>query len=99
MATTHIKFEDYSFDVDMDCFDDVRFFEMTDRLEADPKLHIDILKLAIGESGYKEFAAHFEKKDGKLKMSKVISAVAAIFNAADPKESASGTSESNTQTK
>lgn len=98
MAIKHIKYADYSFDVDMDCFDDVRFFETADRLEAEPKLHIDILKIAIGEDGYEALKDHFEKKDGKLKMSVVIEAVAKIFEASDPKDSASGSSKSNTKT-
>lgn len=98
MATKNIKFKDYSFDVDLDCFDDVEFFEIADRLEAEPKLHINILKMAIGEDGYKAFAEHFKKRDGKLKMSIVIEAVAKIFESSDPKDSASGSSKSNTQT-
>ena len=99
MATKTIKLDDYSFDVDMDCFDDVEFFEMSDKIEENPKLNIDVLKLAIGNDGYEKFADHFKKSEGKLKMSKVIEAVARIFDASDPKEQASGNSEKNTQTK
>lgn len=98
MAKKQITLNDYSFDADLNCFDDVEFFEIVDRLEAEPKLHIDILKMAIGENGYKNFADYFKKRDGKLKMSIVIEAVAKIFEASDPKESASGSSKSNTQT-
>ena len=98
MAKKTITFNDYSFDVDMDCFDDVEFFEIADKLEAEPRLHIDILKMAIGDDGYKAFSDHFKKRDGKLKMSLVIEAVAKIFEASDPKGSASGSSKSNTQT-
>lgn len=92
MAIKHIKVRDYSFDVDMDCFDDVRFFELADKLETDPKLHIDVLKLALGDAGYATFAEHFTKADGRCKMSVVIEAVAKIFEEADPKDSASGNS-------
>lgn len=99
MATKTIKLDDYSFEVDMDCFDDVEFFEMSDKLEENPKLHIDIFKIAVGNSGYDNFAEHFKKKDGKLKMSRVVEAVAKIFDESDPKDSASGNSEKNTQTK
>lgn len=97
MAKKHITYADYSFDVDMDCFDDVRFFEIADKLESDPKLHIDVLRIAIGEDGYKAFSDHFTAKDGRLKMSRVIEAIAEIFGEADPKDSASGNSKSNTQ--
>ncbi len=98
MAIKSVSYDGYQFDVDMDCFDDVRFFELSDKLESDPKLHVDVLKLAIGDKGYEKFSSHFMKKDGRLKMSAVIGAVAAIFGEADPKESASGNSEKNTQT-
>lgn len=98
MAKKTITFNDYSFDVDMDCFDDVEFFEIADKLDTEPRLHINILKMAVGEDGYKAFSDHFKKRDGKLKMSLVIEAVAKIFEASDPKDSASGSSKSNTQT-
>lgn len=97
MAIKHINYEGYEFDVEMDCFDDVEFFEIADKLESDPKLHIDILKIALGEDGYQKFADFFKKAEGKLKMSKVIGAVSKIFEQADPKGSASGSSEKTTQ--
>lgn len=97
MAKKNIKYADYSFDVDMDCFDDVRFFEIADTLETTPKNHIDILKMALGEDGYKKFADHFTKRDGRLKMTVVMETVAKIFDEADPKDSASGSSEKTTQ--
>ena len=97
MAKKHIEIDDYSFDVDMDCFDDVEFFEIADKLEAEPRKHIELLKLAIGEDGYSAFADYFKKRDGKLKMTVVMNAVAKIFEASDPKDSASGSSKSNTQ--
>lgn len=97
MAIKHIKYADYSFDVDMDCFDDVTFFEIADKLETEPKLHIDVLKLALGDKGYEKLADHFIKKDGKFKMSTAIEVVAQIFGEADPKDSASGESAETTQ--
>lgn len=97
MAIKHIKYADYSFDVDMDCFDDVEFFEIADRLEKEPRLHINILKLALDEKEYKKLSDHFVKRDGKLKMSVVIDIVAKIFGEADPKGSASGESAETTQ--
>lgn len=93
----HINYDGYEFDVDMTCFDDVEFFEIADKLEEEPKLHINILKIAIGEDGYQKFADHFKKEEGRLKMSKVIGAVAKIFEEADPKGSASGSSAKSTQ--
>lgn len=97
MAKKHLSYDGYEFDVDMDCFDDVEFFEIVDKLEEQPKLNIDLLKMAIGENGYKSFADYFKKRDGKLKMSTVMSAVAKIFEESDPKDSASGDLEKTTQ--
>lgn len=97
MAKKHLSYDDYELDVDMDCFDDVEFFEIVDKLEEQPKLNIDLLKMAIGENGYKSFADYFKKRDGKLKMSTVMSAVAKIFEESDPKGSASGELEKTTQ--
>ena len=97
MTKKSITYGGYQFEADMECFDDVRFFEIADKLEKEPVLHVDILKMAIGEDGYKAFSDYFTKKDGRLKMSAVIGAVGMIFEASDPKGSASGISESTTK--
>lgn len=97
MATRKFELDGYKFNVDMSCFDDVRFFEISDELDEKPVLCIDLMKMALGESGYNDFAEYFKKRDGKLKMSVVMKAVETMFEEADPKESASGSSAESTQ--
>ena len=93
-----VEIDGYNLDVDLDNFDDVRFFEMTEQLDEHPKLFIDVLKLGIGDAAYNKFAKHFTKKDGHLKMSTVTTAVNKILDITDPKEEASGQSGNSTQT-
>lgn len=88
----------YKLTVDMDAFDDVRFFEMSEQVEEHPKLFIDILKMAAGEAEYSKMEKHFVKKDGRFKMNTVIEAVNKVLDITDPKGGASGQSESSTQT-
>lgn len=88
----------FKFEADIDNFDDVEFYEMADKVEENPKYCIDILKLAVGESVYKDMAAYFKKKDGKFKMTVVMDAVNKILDITDPKEEASGPSDNSTQT-
>ena len=94
----HIEFEGFELDVDMDNFDDVEFFTLSDEAQTNPGKLIDIAKLAFGEEGYKALKAYFVKKDGKLALSKLSAIYEKIFQAEDPKESASGTRKANTQT-
>ena len=92
-----IEFEGFSREIDMDVFDDVKFFEIIDKLEENPSLNIDVVKMAFGEDGYKALSDYFIKRDGKLKMSVIMSFVAKMFEESDPKDSASGDSEKTTQ--
>lgn len=94
----HIEFEGYEFDVDMDNFDDVEFFTLSDEAMTRPAKLIDITKLVLGQDGYEKLKAYFVKKDGKLTMSKLSDIYSKILKIEDPKESASGTQETNTQT-
>lgn len=94
----HVVVDGYKLDVDLDNFDDVRFFEATEQINEHPALIIDILKMGIGEETYKKMADHFTKRDGKFKMSIASDAVDKILGITDPKEEASGPSESSTQT-
>lgn len=86
MATKHIEYEGFSTDIDMDIFDDVRFFEIADKLEEKPVLNIEIVKLGLGEKEYNRFDQFFTKKDGKLKMSRIMNMVAKLFEEAGPKD-------------
>lgn len=94
----HVVVDGYKLDVDLDNFDDVRFFEATEQIEEHPALIIDILKMGIGEDAYQKMAEHFTKRDGKFKMSIASEAVDKILGITDPKEEASGPSESSTET-
>lgn len=94
----HIVVDGYKLDVDLDNFDDVRFFEATEQLAEHPALIIDILKMGIGEEAYEKMAAHFTKRDGKFKMSIASDAVNKMLDITDPKDEASGPSESSTET-
>ena len=93
-----VEIDGYKLSVDLEKFDDVRFFEMSEQLDEHPKLYIDVLKLGIGEAAYDKMEKHFVKKDGRFKMNTVIEAVMKILDVTDPKEEASGQSESSTQT-
>ena len=98
MATKkNIEFEGFSREIDMDVFDDVKFFEIVDKLEENPSLNINVVKMAFGEDGYKALSDYFTKRDGKLKMSVIMSFVAKMFEESDPKDSASGDLEKTTQ--
>ena len=55
MATKHIEYEGFSTDIDMDVFDNVRFFEIADKLEEKPALNIEVVKLGLGEKEYDRF--------------------------------------------
>lgn len=86
MATKHLEYDGYKFDVDMDMFDDVRFYEIADELESKPSLNIEIAKMGLGKDGFNKFSEHFTKRDGRLKMSVVMGVVAKIFTESDPKD-------------
>lgn len=86
MATKHIDYEGFSTDIDMEVFDDVRFFEIADKLEEKPALNIEIVKLGLGEKEYDRFEKFFTKLDGKFKMSRVMGMVVKLFEEAGPKD-------------
>ena len=94
----HIEHEGFEFDVDMDNFDDIEFFELADELETNQAKIIDIAKLTLGAEGYNAMKEYFKKKDGKLKFSTVSQIFDKILAITDPKDSASGSQGKNTQT-
>ena len=99
MAKKTIEYEGFSFELDPDVFDDVRFFEIADELETKPILNIELAKMGMGEKAYAKFEEYFKKKDGgKLKMSRIMNIVVKFFEEAGPKDFASGNSEKTTQT-
>lgn len=86
MATKHIDYEGFSTDIDTDVFDNVRFFEIADQLEAKPALNIEIVKIGLGEKEYARFEKFFTKLDGRYKMSRVMNMVVKLFEEAGPKD-------------
>lgn len=87
MAKKTVEYEGFSFELDMEVFDDVRFFEIAEQLETKPILNIELAKMGMGEKTYEKFESYFKKKDnGKLKMSHIMNVVAKMFEEAGPKE-------------
>ena len=82
----HIEYKGYKLDVDMDKFDDVEFLDLADQAMTRGGALIDIMKMAVGEDGYKDLKAYFVKKDGKLKISVLKDIFDLIFNEVSPKE-------------
>lgn len=82
-----LTIDGYKFKVDTDLLDDVEAFEIIDRIENKNEVTavVPLLKFLIGEKGYEEMKAHFVKKEGRFrvtKLSKVYEVIVADF---DPK--------------
>ena len=82
---TTVEHEGYKFDVDLDLFDDVEFFELADGVEEKQSNLIEILKLVLKDK-YSDMADYFKKKDGRFKMSTASEILDKILNVPDPKE-------------
>lgn len=93
-----VEVDGYKLTVDMDALDDVRFLEMADREVSQPSVIIEMLKLVVGENGYKDMESYFVKKEGKLRISTIRKSFDKLLSVYDPKESASTKSENDTQT-
>ena len=93
-----IEIDGYKLDVDIDAFDDVRFFELADEENTRASVVIDMLKMGIGEDGYQKMYDYFVKKEGRLRVSTIRKAFDILFGLMSPKASASGQSENDTQT-
>ena len=83
-----VQFEDYKFKVNDEALDDVEVLEMVDAIENENRtgVIISLLRNIVGEDGYKQMKAHFVKKDGRFKMSKLMKVYEAIFEGFDPKD-------------
>ena len=82
---TTVEHEGYKFDVDLDLFDDVEFFELADGVEQKQSNLIEILKLVLKDK-YSDMADYFKKKDGRFKMSTASAILDKILSVPDPKE-------------
>lgn len=82
-----VDFEGYQFKVDTGLMDDVDALEMIDSIENKNNMMtiVEFLTYLIGEEGYKKMKAHFIKKDGRFRISKLSKIYVAIFDKFDPK--------------
>lgn len=86
-APKELEFEGYKFKVDTDLLDDVEAFEIIDRIENKGQVAavVPLLKFLIGDSGYEAMKAHFVKKEGRFRVSKLSKVYEVIVENFDPK--------------
>lgn len=83
-----LTFEGYKFKVDTDLLDDVEAFEIIDRIENKNQVTaiVPLLKFLIGDDGYTKMKAHFVKKEGRFRVSKLSKVYELIVENFDPKD-------------
>lgn len=83
-----LEFEGYKFKVDTDLIDDVEMLEVLDRIENKNQISaiVPFLHFLIGKDGYEQMKAHFTKKDGKFRATKLAEVYKVIINNFDPKD-------------
>lgn len=87
-TTKELEFEDYKFVVDTDLLDDVESLELIDRIENKRQIGaiVPLLGKLIGTDGYEKMKAHFVKKDGKFRATKLAKVYQVIIENFDPKD-------------
>lgn len=82
-----LTFEGYKFSVDTDLLDDVEAFEIIDRIENKGQVAavVPLLEFLIGKEGYELMKAHFVKKEGRFRVSKLSKIYEVIVENFDPK--------------
>lgn len=82
-----LEIEGYKFKVDTDLLDDVEAFEHIDRIENKGQVAgiVPLLKFLIGEKGYDDMKAHFTKKEGRFRVTKLTKVYEVIIENFDPK--------------
>ena len=82
-----LEFEGYKFQVDTDLLDDVEAFEHIDRIENKGQVAaiVPLLTFLIGEEGYEKMKAHFVKKEGRFRLTKLTKIYEVIVDNFDPK--------------
>lgn len=83
-----IEFEGYKFKADTDLLDDVEAFEIINRIENENKITevVPLLHFLIGEEEYEKMKAHFVKKEGRLRVSKLTKLYEVIIENFNPKD-------------
>jgi hypothetical protein len=86
-APKELAFEGYKFKVDTDLLDDVEAFELIDRIENKGQVAavVPLLEFLIGKEGYAQMKAHFVKKEGRFRVSKLSKIYEVIVENFDPK--------------
>lgn len=87
-AIRTIEYDGYKLTVDTDLIDDVDAFEIIDRIENKQQTAalVELFKYFVGEDEYQKMKAHFVKKYGRLRMSKLAELYKLIIESIDPKE-------------
>lgn len=82
-----LEIDGYKFIVDTDLLDDVEAFEIIDRIENKNEVTavVPLLKFLIGEKGYDDMKAHFVKKEGRFRVTKLSQVYQVIVADFDPK--------------
>lgn len=88
VTVKELTFEGYSFTVDTDLLDDVEAFEIIDRIENKNQITavVPLLEFLIGKKGFEDMKAHFVKKDGRFRVSKLSKLYELIIENFDPKD-------------
>lgn len=86
-APKELEFEGYKFKVDTDLLDDVEAFEIIDRIENKGQVAavVPLLEFLIGKDGFADMKAHFVKKEGRFRVSKLSKIYEVIVENFDPK--------------
>jgi hypothetical protein len=83
-----LEFEGYKFEVNTDLLDDVEAFAIIDRIENKGQVAavVPLLEFLIGKDGYEAMKAHFVKKEGRFRVSKLSKIYEVIVANFDPKD-------------
>lgn len=86
-SVKELMIDDYKFTVDTDLLDDVDAFEHIDRIENKKQVAaiVPLLHFLIGDDGYDAMKAHFVKKDGRFRVSKLSKVYEIIVENFSPK--------------
>ena len=81
-----VTVEGFTFKLDTEKIDDVEVIEMAGKIEEGQTAKIiDFVKFLLGEGVYNDMKAYFVAKDGKFKLTTLMSVFEAIFENFDPK--------------
>lgn len=81
-----ITVDDYTLKANIDLLDDVDTLEVIDAVQSGQVGKIvTLVRLVLGDDGYLDMKAHFSKKDGRMRISKLNKVFEAVFEKFDPK--------------